>query len=96
MLPPRTQIWASPTPGVRHDSTGRDLVLARLEKDTGPDDEWSALVLAALESPDDLGHLLADGNGAAQIPADRHGPGHERLDTGGDPVAAPGVLRGTT
>jgi len=48
------------------DATLRDLVLARLEKDTGPDDEWSALVLAALEGPDDLGQLLADGNGAAQ------------------------------
>ena len=32
------------------DTTLRDLVLARLEKDTGPEDEWAALVLAALES----------------------------------------------
>ena len=33
------------------DTTLRELVLARLEKDTQPEDEWSALVLAALESP---------------------------------------------
>ncbi len=46
------------------DTTLRDLVLARLEKDTGPDDDWAALVLAALESPQELGQLLADGNGA--------------------------------
>ena len=48
------------------DTTLRDLVLARLEKDTGPEDEWAALVLAALESPEELDQLLADGNGAAQ------------------------------
>ena len=29
------------------DTTLRDLVLARLEKDTGPEDDWAALVLAA-------------------------------------------------
>ena len=31
------------------DITLRDLVLKRLDADTKPEDEWSALVLAALE-----------------------------------------------
>lgn len=39
------------------DATLRDLVLARLDKDTGAEDEWSALVLAALESPEELDQL---------------------------------------
>ena len=52
------------------DTTLRDLVLARLEKDTQPEDEWSALVLTALEGPDELAQLLQDGSGrAAQPPA---------------------------
>lgn len=34
------------------DTTLRDLVLARLEKDTGHEDEWAALLLAALEDAD--------------------------------------------
>lgn len=46
------------------DTRLRDLVLARLDNDTQPEDEWSALVLAALESPGELETLLADGNGA--------------------------------
>ena len=46
------------------DTTLRDLVLARLEKDTQPEDEWSALVLAALEGPGELAELL-EGEGAA-------------------------------
>jgi len=50
------------------DTTLRDLVLRRLEADTQPEDEWSALVLAALESPGELETLLADGNGAASKP----------------------------
>lgn len=45
------------------DTALRDLVLARLDKDTEPEDEWSALVLAALDGPDELQQLLADGNG---------------------------------
>jgi hypothetical protein len=40
------------------DTTLRDLVLKRLEADTKPEDEWSALVLAALEGPDELAKLL--------------------------------------
>ncbi len=36
------------------DTTLRDLVLKRLDADTKPEDEWSALVLAALEGPDEL------------------------------------------
>jgi hypothetical protein len=44
------------------DTTLRDLVLNRLEADTQPEDEWSALVLAALEGPDELAQLLDDGN----------------------------------
>ena len=40
------------------DTTLRDLVLKRLDADTRPDDEWSALVLAALEGPDELAKLL--------------------------------------
>src|SRR5262249_10593663 len=39
-------------------TTLRDLVLARLEKDTRPEDEWSALVLAALEGQNDLDKVL--------------------------------------
>ena len=46
------------------DTALRDLVLARLEKDTQPEDEWSALVLAALEGAEDLAQLLTDGNAA--------------------------------
>ena len=46
------------------DTTLRDLVLKRLEADTQPEDEWSALVLAALEGPDELAQLLADGDEA--------------------------------
>jgi len=40
------------------DTALRDLVLKRLEADTKPEDEWSALVLAALEGPDELAKLL--------------------------------------
>ena len=40
------------------ETTLRDLVLKRLEADTKPEDEWSALVLAALEGPDELAKLL--------------------------------------
>ena len=40
------------------DTTLRDLVLKRLDADTKPEDEWSALVLAALEGPDELAKLL--------------------------------------
>ena len=40
------------------DTTLRDLVLKRLDADTKPEDEWSALVLAALEGPDELAQLL--------------------------------------
>ncbi len=40
------------------DTTLRDLVLKRLDADTQPEDEWSALVLAALEGPDELEKLL--------------------------------------
>ena len=40
------------------DTTLRDLVLKRLDADTQPEDEWSALVLAALEGPAELEKLL--------------------------------------
>ena len=40
------------------DTTLRDLVLKRLDADTKPEDEWSALVLAALEGPEELESLL--------------------------------------
>ena len=40
------------------DTTLRDLVLKRLDADTKPEDEWSALVLAAPEGPDELAKLL--------------------------------------
>jgi len=40
------------------DTTLRDLVLKRLDAETKPEDEWSALVLAALEGPDELAKLL--------------------------------------
>ena len=40
------------------DTTLRDLVLKRLDADTKPEDAWSALVLAALESPEELESLL--------------------------------------
>ena len=56
------------------DTTLRDLVLARLEKDTGPEDDWAALVLAALEGPEELDQLLADGNGAAKKAAPNRAP----------------------
>jgi len=46
---------------VMSDTTLRDLVLKRLEADTRPEDEWSALVLAALEGPDELATLLDEG-----------------------------------
>jgi len=36
----------------------RDLVLKRLDADTRPEDEWSALVLGALEGPEELERLL--------------------------------------
>ena len=53
-LPPQT-------PGV-FSIPGQDLVLKRLDADTKPEDEWSALVLAALEGPDELAKLLDEGN----------------------------------
>jgi hypothetical protein len=40
------------------DQALRDLVLARLDADTQPEDQWSALVLAALEGHGELNHLL--------------------------------------
>jgi hypothetical protein len=40
------------------DTTLRDLVLKRLEADTKPEDEWSALVPAALELAEGLELLL--------------------------------------
>jgi len=40
----------------------RDVVLKRLDADTKPADEWSALVLAALEGPDQLARLLDEGS----------------------------------
>ena len=45
------------------ETTLRDLVLKRLEADTKPEDEWSALVLAALEGEAELTKLLDDGKG---------------------------------
>ena len=41
-----------------NDATLHDLVLARLDEETQPEDEWSALVLAALEGPEALRSLL--------------------------------------
>ena len=35
------------------EATLRDLVLKRLAAETKPEDEWSALFLAALEGPDE-------------------------------------------
>jgi hypothetical protein len=57
------------------DRALRALVLKRLEADTKPEDEWSALVLAALEGPDQLGKLVDEGGEpgaptAAQQPAE--------------------------
>jgi hypothetical protein len=46
------------------DTTLRDLVLKQLEADTQAEDEWSALVLAALEGQNELDLLLAAGNRA--------------------------------
>ena len=40
------------------DTILRDLVLKRLDADTKPEHEWSALVLAALEGPEELASLL--------------------------------------
>ena len=56
------------------DTTLRDLVLKRLDAETQPEDEWSALVLAALGSPGELEALLADGNRA------RHAAQREQND----------------
>jgi len=44
------------------DTALRDVVLKRLDADTKPADEWSALVLAALEGPDQLARLLDEGS----------------------------------
>jgi hypothetical protein len=50
------------------DTTLRDLVLKRLEAETQPEDAWSALVLAALDGPDDLARLLDEGQGPSSAP----------------------------
>ena len=55
------------------DTTLRDLVLKRLDADTKPEDEWSALVLAALEGPDELAKLLDEEGPVRQpVPRGRH------------------------
>jgi len=44
------------------DTALRDVVLKRLDADTKPEVEWSALVLAALEGPNQLARLLDEGS----------------------------------
>ena len=52
------------------DTTLRDLVLKRLDADTKPEDEWPALVLAALEGPAELEKLLeGPSGGSARAPS---------------------------
>jgi hypothetical protein len=53
---------------VMSDTILRDLVLRRLDADNRPEDEWSALVLAALEGPDELEKLL-DGRLSPRAPS---------------------------
>ena len=53
---------------VMTDTTLRDLVLKRLDADTKPEDDWSALVLAALEGPDELDKLLDEGQSSPDRP----------------------------
>ncbi len=45
-------------------TTLNEIVLRRLDAETKPEDTWSALVLAALESPEELGKLLDEGESA--------------------------------
>ena len=70
------------------DTALRDLVLARLEKDTQPEDEWSALVLAALEGPETLRPLLEAPSSASQESPSDDGAGKARDDR---PSQAPAV-----
>ena len=65
------------------DNTLRDLVLKRLDADTRPEDEWSALVLAALEGPDELEKLL-EGPSVASPRAPAPSPRAPSAVTGGE------------
>ncbi len=67
------------------DTTLLDLVLKRLEAETQPEDEWSALVLAALETPEESEQFLADGNGATQ----KRSPGRAPTQESPAPQEAP-------
>ena len=69
------------------DTTLRDLVLKRLDADTKPEDEWSALVLAALEGPDELERLLDEQ--APEAPK-ALSPRARSAETGGEGPAVPG------
>ena len=72
------------------DTTLRDLVLKRLDADTQPEDEWSALVLAALEGPDALARLLDEGGSEAAKPPSPRVPSAETGGAGGDGSAVAG------
>ena len=74
------------------DTTLRDLVLKRLDADTRPEDEWSALVLAALEGPDELAQLLDEQAPEAPKPPSLRAPSAE---TGGEGPAVAGKPSGT-
>ena len=74
------------------DTTLRDLVLKRLDADTRPEDEWSALVLAALEGPDELAQLLDEQAPEGAKPLSPRAPSAE---TGGEGSAVPGKPSGT-
>jgi DNA repair exonuclease SbcCD ATPase subunit len=65
-------------------TTLRDLVIERLDKDTKPEDEWSALVLAALEGQAELDKLLNEAN---SNPAGQSAHKEEQIQ--GLPSAAP-------
>ncbi len=47
-------------------TTLRDIVLRRLDAETKPEDAWSALVLAALDGPEELAKLLDEGDGRSR------------------------------
>ena len=56
------------------DTTLNEIVLRRLDAETKPEDTWSALVLAALESPEELAKLLDEGESAAAKGSQRAQP----------------------
>jgi hypothetical protein len=56
------------------DTTLHDLVLKRLEDETQPEDKWSALILAALDGPNELARLCSE---APEPPQPGTPAGHE-------------------